>query len=48
MVILATFAELEESEARVHEPTVVLVDRQNRIVTKDAVEVAGPERRVRA
>jgi aspartate 1-decarboxylase len=48
MVILATFAELEESEARAHEPTVVLVDRQNRIVAKDAVEVAGPERRVRA
>jgi aspartate 1-decarboxylase len=48
MVILATFAELEESEARAHEPKVVLVDRQNRIVAKDAVEVAGPERRVRA
>jgi aspartate 1-decarboxylase len=48
MVILATFAELEESEARDHEPTVVLVDRQNRIVAKDAVEVAGPERRVLA
>ena len=48
MVILATFAELEESEARAHEPAVVLVDRQNRIVAKDAVEVAGPERRVLA
>jgi aspartate 1-decarboxylase len=48
MVILATFAELEESEARDHEPTVVLVDRQNRIVAKDAVEVAGPQRRVLA
>jgi aspartate 1-decarboxylase len=48
MVILATFAELEESEARAHRPTVVLVDRQNRIVAKDAVEVAGPERRVLA
>jgi aspartate 1-decarboxylase len=48
MVILATFAELEESEARGHTPTVVLVDRQNRIVAKDAVEVAGPERRVLA
>ena len=42
LVILATFAELEEAEARAHEPTVVLVDRQNRIVAKDAVEVAGP------
>ncbi len=48
MVILATFAELEECEARAHEPAVVLVDRQNRIVAKDAVEVAGPERRVLA
>jgi aspartate 1-decarboxylase len=46
MVILATFAEMEEAEARNHEPTVVLVDRQNRIVAKDAVEVAGPKRRV--
>lgn len=48
MVILATFAELEESEARAHEPAVVLVDRQNRIVAKGAVEVAGPVRRVLA
>jgi aspartate 1-decarboxylase len=46
MVILATFAELDESEARQHEPKVVLVDRENRIVAKDAVEVAGPQRRV--
>jgi aspartate 1-decarboxylase len=48
MVILATFAELEESEARDHEPAVVLVDGQNRIIAKDAVEVAGPARRVLA
>jgi len=48
MVILATFAELEESEARAFVPKVVLVDRQNKIVLKDAVEVAGPERRVLA
>jgi aspartate 1-decarboxylase len=46
MVILATFAEMEEAEARAHEPTVILVDRENRIVAKDAVEVAGPARRV--
>lgn len=46
MVILATFAELEEAEARDHVPTVVLVDRENRIVAKDANEVAGPARRV--
>ncbi len=48
LVILATFAELEESEARAHEPTVVLVDRQNRIVAQDVAEVAGPARRVMA
>jgi aspartate 1-decarboxylase len=48
LVILATFAELEESEARAHKPLVVLVDRQNRIVAKDVVEVPGPGRRVTA
>jgi aspartate 1-decarboxylase len=48
LVILATFAELEESEARSFRPTVVLVDANNRIVSRDAVEVAGPARRVLA
>lgn len=48
MVILATFAELEESEARAFVPKVVLVDGQNKIVVKDAVEIAGPDRRVLA
>jgi aspartate 1-decarboxylase len=48
MVILATFADMEESEARLHRPTVVLVDRHNRIVEKDAVEVPGPKLRVSA
>ncbi len=48
LVILATFADLEESEARTFKPTVVLVDQQNRIVAKDLVEVAGPARRVTA
>ncbi len=48
LVILATFAELEESEARVHKPVVVLVDRQNKIVARDVVEVPGPGRRVMA
>jgi aspartate 1-decarboxylase len=48
MVILATFAEMEEAEARDFKPTVVLVDRANRIVEPDAVEVAGPARRVTA
>jgi aspartate 1-decarboxylase len=48
LVIIATFAELEESEARTFVPKVVLVDRQNKIVVKDAVEIAGPDRRVLA
>jgi aspartate 1-decarboxylase len=48
MVILATFAEMEEAEAHHFKPTVVLVDRANRIVAPDAVEVAGPARRVTA
>ena len=48
LVILATFAELEESEARAHQPKVVLVDRQNRIVARDVAEVPGPGRRVMA
>jgi len=48
LVILATFAEVEEVEARAWKPTVVLVDRANKIVQKDATEVAGPARRVSA
>lgn len=48
MVILATFAEMDESEARAHQPKVVLVDAKNRIVTGDATEVPGPRRRVLA
>jgi aspartate 1-decarboxylase len=46
MVILATFAELEESEARAHVPQVVLVDAKNKMVAKDVAEIAGPARRV--
>ncbi len=51
MVILATFAEMDEAEARAHEPKVVLVDGANRPVVRDvgdAVEVPGPARRVTA
>ncbi|ABS24592.1 aspartate 1-decarboxylase [Anaeromyxobacter sp. Fw109-5] len=48
LVILATFAELDEAEARGFKPTVVLVDRKNKIVESDAVEIAGPARRVSA
>jgi aspartate 1-decarboxylase len=45
-VILATFADFEEAEARAHVPTVVLVGEGNRIVEPAAKEVAGPRRRV--
>ena len=47
-VIIATFAEMEEAEARRHVPRVVLVDGENRIVQKGAREIAGPSRRVSA
>jgi aspartate 1-decarboxylase len=48
LVILATFAEVDESEARAFEPKVVLVDAHNKIVSSDLAEVAGPARRVTA
>ena len=48
MVIIATFAEMDEAEARAHVPRVVLVDRENRIVAKDVAEIPGPARRVAA
>ena len=47
-VILATFAEMDEAEARAHVPRVVLVDAQNRVAVRGAAEVAGPQRRVTA
>jgi aspartate 1-decarboxylase len=47
-IILATFAEMEEAEAQTFKPKVVLVDDRNRISDKDAIEVAGPARRVTA
>ena len=43
IVILATFAEVEEAEVRSHVPTVVLVDERNRVKEMRA-EVAGPAR----
>jgi len=46
LVIIATFAEMEEAEARAHQPTVVLVDEQNRIKEAGAAEIAGPQRRM--
>lgn len=48
LVILATFAELDEAEARAFVPTVVQVDAHNKIVERNVVEIAGPARRVMA
>ncbi len=45
-VIIATFCELEDAEARTHKPTVVLLDDDNRIKEAKATEVPGPLRRV--
>jgi aspartate 1-decarboxylase len=46
LVIIATFAEVDEAEARAWKPTVVFVDEKNRQVLEGEGEVAGPERRV--
>ena len=48
LVIIATFAEMEEAEARAHQPTVVLVDEKNRIKDAGVKEIAGPARRFSA
>ena len=42
LVILATYGEMEDAEARAHVPKVVFVDGKNRIAQIDA-ERAGPE-----
>jgi aspartate 1-decarboxylase len=44
LVIIATFADFDEAEARSHKPRVVLVDEKNRIKLIDD-EVPGPQRR---
>ena len=45
-VIIATFVEVPEEVARTWEPTVVLLDEQNRVVDPALREIAGPKRRV--
>ena len=42
LVILATFAEMTREEARTHVPTVVRVDRKNRILAEAGPELPGP------
>jgi aspartate 1-decarboxylase len=43
-VIIATFADVEEAEAKVWKPIVVRVDDRNRIVSGPADELPGPQR----
>lgn len=42
LVILATYGEMDEAEARAHQPKVIRVDAKNRILSTDA-EVPGPQ-----
>ncbi len=42
LIILATFADMTPEEARAHVPTVVLVDGDNRVTTKNHEERPGP------
>ena len=46
LVILATFAEVEQHEAVHWKPTVVFVDEHNRIVPGRTEEIPGPARRI--
>lgn len=43
-VIIATFAEMEEAEAKTWKPIVVRVDDHNRILAGPAEEIPGPQR----
>ena len=43
-VIIATFAEFDEAEARTWKPVVVRVDAENRILAGPAEEIPGPQR----
>ncbi len=44
LVIVATFAQAEEHEARAWQPTVVRVDAANRVVAGPRAETPGPAR----
>lgn len=44
LVIIATRTQLSDAEARMHTPTVVLVDEQNRIKDPRYAETPGPAR----
>jgi aspartate 1-decarboxylase len=44
IVIIATFTDMNDAEARTHQPKIVLMDEHNRI-KKVAPEIPGPARR---
>jgi aspartate 1-decarboxylase len=46
IIIVATYTQLEDEEARRHQPRIVLVDGANRIKKTNVTEVPGPKRRV--
>jgi aspartate 1-decarboxylase len=43
-VIIATFADVDEAEAKAWKPVVVRVDAQNQILAGPAEEIPGPQR----
>ncbi len=43
LVIIASYAEYKEKEARQHQPKVVLVDSQNAQVTPEVAAISSPE-----
>lgn len=45
IIIVATFAEFDEAEAKLHRPRAVFVDEQNRVRPLGPDEVPGPARR---
>ncbi len=48
LVIISTFAEVDAAQAKSWEPTVVLVDGENKIKDPALKEIAGPKRRYNA
>jgi aspartate 1-decarboxylase len=45
-VIIATFAEIDEAEAKTWKPVVVRVDAQNQILAGPPEEIPGPQRAI--
>jgi aspartate 1-decarboxylase len=42
IVIIATFSQMTDDEARAHQPLVILVDKHNRIRSREYKEAPGP------